>query len=323
MNAGLVDQIVKATLYEGYLLYPYRLSSVKNRQRWTFGGVFPRIYSEALSGAEPWLMQTECLIHGSQDATFQATVRFLHLCERTQSGGVEPTVSVQEAMERTIDTPRLRLDELVDQCRRTGFAFAAENETDADGVMVRRQQSIEGAIELSANRVDELFRVTVRIMNLTAMPAPETKLRDEAATFAFASTHTILSTSAGEFVSLLDPPQQWREAAAACRNIGSWPVLVGAEGERDTMLTSPIILYDYPQVAPESPGDLFDATEIDEILTLRILTLTDAEKAEVGSSDERARKLLQRTEAVAREQLMKLHGTMRPVQPLLEGANDD
>ena len=49
-------------------------------------------------------------------------------------------------------------------------------------------------------------------------------------------------------------------------------MLVGEEGERDTMLSSPIILYDYPQIAPESPGSLFDGTEIDEILSLRILT---------------------------------------------------
>jgi hydrogenase maturation protease len=82
------------------------------------------------------------------------------------------------------------------------------------------------------------------------------------------------------------------------------------------MLSSPIILYDYPQIAPESPGDLFDATEIDEILTLRILTLTDDEKRAMASLDERARALLERTESIAREQLMGLHGTIRGLRPL-------
>ena len=88
------------------------------------------------------------------------------------------------------------------------------------------------------------------------------------------------------------------DLAASCQNVGAWPVLVGAEGERDTMLASPIILYDYPQIAPESPGDLFDGTEIDEILALRIMTMTDEEKREMRNTDDRARKILERTEAL-------------------------
>ena len=88
----------------------------------------------------------------------------------------------------------------------------------------------------------------------------------------------------GEFVSLLEPPPEFQEAAAACSNVGTWPVLAGEPGQRDTVLSSPIILYDYPQIAPESPGDLFDGTEIDEILSLRILTLTDEEKSAMRRS---------------------------------------
>jgi hydrogenase maturation protease len=129
-----------------------------------------------------------------------------------------------------------------------------------------------------------------------------------------ASTHTILGVREGEFVSLLDPPEALRETAASCRNAGTWPVLVGVEGERNMMLSSPIILYDYPQVAPESGGDLFDATEIDEILTLRIMTLTDVEKREMRGADERARQMLERTETLAPEQLMKLHGAIKKVK---------
>ena len=84
------------------------------------------------------------------------------------------------------------------------------------------------------------------------------------------------------------------------------------------MLSSPIILYDYPLVADESPGDLFDATEIDEILTLRILTLSDAEKEEMRRSGDRERELLHRVESLTPEQLIKLHGTMRDVRDGLE-----
>jgi hydrogenase maturation protease len=84
------------------------------------------------------------------------------------------------------------------------------------------------------------------------------------------------------------------------------------------MLSSPIILYDYPRVAPESPGDFFDGTEIDEMLTLRIMTLTDEEKVAMAAVDDRASALLARTEALARERLFALHGTVRDVRPVLE-----
>ena len=74
----------------------------------------------------------------------------------------------------------------------------------------------------------------------------------------------------------------------------AWPVLAGTPGERDVMLSSPIILYDYPALAPESPGPFCDSTEIDELLTLRVMTLTDEEKNEARATDERARAIIDR-----------------------------
>ena len=143
-------------------------------------------------------------------------------------------------------------------------------------------------------------------------PAPGTAFaHNDILPLAFLSTHSILSLADGEFVSLLEPPDEWREAAAACTNTGAYPVLVGEPGRRDVMLSSPIILYDYPEVAAESPGDLFDGAEIDEILTLRILTLTDEEKDEMRRADDRTRQLLERTEALTPEHMMKLHAVMR------------
>jgi hypothetical protein len=132
---------------------------------------------------------------------------------------------------------------------------------------------------------------------------------------SLASTHAILDVRGGEFISLQNPPENFRESAAGCRNIGVWPVLVGENGERHTMLASPIILYDYPEVAPESAGDFFDATEMDEMLTLRIMTLTEDEKREMRAGDERARRILERTESLAPEHLMKLHGAVRGLRP--------
>src|SRR5262249_46652871 len=140
--------------------------------------------------------------------------------------------------------------------------------------------------------------------------------RDAALLRSLIATHAILGVRQGEFVSLLDPPACWREAAAACRNLGTWPVLVGEPGQQDMMLASPIILYDYPQIAPESPGDFFDGAEIDEMLTLRVLTLTDEEKSSMSAVDDRARALLARVEGIAREQLLGLHGTVRGLRPV-------
>jgi hypothetical protein len=131
------------------------------------------------------------------------------------------------------------------------------------------------------------------------------------------SSHLVLTVDDGAFISLLDPPAEFQDAAAHCKNLGIYPVLVGEEGDRDTILSSPIILYDYPKIAPESPGNLFDGTEIDEILALRILTLTDEEKQEMRDSDERARMILDRVEAHP-EQLANLHGVIRSTGPSRE-----
>jgi hypothetical protein len=155
-----------------------------------------------------------------------------------------------------------------------------------------------------APAADGLWKITARIRNETP-PDGDSERR------SMLSTHTILKLRNGRFVSLMDPPPDFREAARACRNVGTWPVLTGSEGERDTMLSSPIILYDYPRIAPESPGNLFDGTEIDEILTLRILTLSEQEKAEIRAGDPRAREVLERSESLPPEHLLKLHGALR------------
>jgi hypothetical protein len=84
--------------------------------------------------------------------------------------------------------------------------------------------------------------------------------------------------------------------------------LVGEPGARDTVLSSPIILEDHPRIAPESPGDLFDGGEIDGLLALNILALTDEDKAEMRATDPRAREILERTEALTQDQLLRLSG---------------
>src|SRR5215472_7711628 len=307
MNIEQVKEIANAVLYEGYLLYPYRQSAIKNRQRWTIGVVYPREYSEANGGIEPWAMQTECLVVGIAQTTLDLYVRFLHLLvcttKRSEGTGVpaqawgssfntgedsmasrftnEPR---EEGVEREISTLSLSLSELVERPYTLGFAFPGERivEEPVDAshdTIIREQQPVKGSVTIAAKRIDtDLFKLTARIVNGTPETGTITNLRTAIMLHSFISTHTILQVHQGAFISLIDPPETVRDAAQECKNTHTWPVLVGSEGDSDKMLSSPIILYDYPQIAPESPGSLFDSTEIDEILTLRIMTLTDEEK---------------------------------------------
>jgi hypothetical protein len=179
---------------------------------------------------------------------------------------------------------------------------------------VRTAQALCGEIVVGAEQAGEgVCRIAVRVENTTPLPESGDIGRDTAQRHALASTHVVLGIERGAFVSLTDPPAELAEAASRCDNRGLWPVLVGPEGAADMMLAAPIILCDHPKIAPESPGDLFDGCEIDEILTLRILTLTDTEKREIAAADPRSRAMLERTEALTEEELARLHGAFRDV----------
>lgn len=305
MNTKLVEDIANAVLYEGYILYPYRASAVKNRQRWNFGVLYPRAFAERQRGADAWSMQTECLACAAgENSTLHIRVRFLHLIERSSSSA--PVW--QEASERNVAVASLDIADLALHRRLHTFSFPAACEREGD--IVRIRETLDGAIEVEAEKLrGELFKIRVRVFNTALVPGDLD--RDAALMRSPVSAHVILELREAEFISLLDPPDEFRDDAAQCKNIGAWPVLVGDPGARDAMLSSPIILYDYPQIAPESAGALFDGTEIDEILTLRIMTLTDEEKLEMNQVDPRARRILERTECMPAEQLMKMHGALR------------
>jgi hypothetical protein len=162
----------------------------------------------------------------------------------------------------------------------------------------------------------------VQVENADETATPHAS-REEILRQSLISCHTLLTVRGGAFVSLLDPPA-WAEAAARdCSNVHTYPVLAGEEGRRDLVLSSPILLYDHPRVAPESPGDLHDATEIDEILSLRTLTLTDEEKREARATDPRAAAILDRVDTMPPEVLGRLHGTVRSMSAVTIGAGRD
>jgi hypothetical protein len=350
MNTEMLEQIVQTMLYEGHVLYPYRPSSKKNqRERFTFGRVYPEAYSQAQNGAEPCVIQTECLARTMSDLPrIEISVRFLQPVAR-EIGAFERPVreisaepqftrvselrvgdglfqSWHEALERRIVVPSLTLAGESPQEMDFPFHFFAGKDLEpirqgnesVVGVIVRRQAAIEGTIEVAVHRMrPDLHKIAIRVSNQTALSETELNDKEAISMRTFASTHMVMTAQGAEFISLTDPPGEFKEAAAACRNQGTWPVLVGdeAKGERDTLLSSPIILYDYPRIAPESAGPLFDGTEIDEILSLRILTMTDEEKSEMRHVDEHARRLLERTEALSEEALLGMHGARRDEEP--------
>jgi hypothetical protein len=350
MRMEETKEIANAVLYEGYLLYPYRPSAIKNRQRWTIGVVYPREYSEANGSIEPWTMQTECLVTGSADTSLDIYVRFLHLHLRktmqaetsNASSKTQPDIMYaheksmasrlvnepwEEGVEREVRSLNLSLSNVLEQPRLLEIEFPGErmmeeSSDESTATIIREQQPLVGTVSITAEPIStDLFKLRVLIENKT--PGTGTFTSNAVMLYSFVSTHTILQVNQGTFISLMDPPEALKALAQGCQNLRTWPVMVGNEGESDTMLSSPIILYDYPQIAPESPGSLFDGTEIDEILTLRIMTLTDEEKEEMRQGDERAREILERTESLSPEQFMKLHGVIRSMRPVDEGSEHE
>ena len=289
MNWEAARKIADAVLYEGYVLYPYRASAVKNQFRWQFGIVAPHGYVDA-GGSEPWEMQAECLIEASTAPRVHVRIRFLELQERRLECGQ----SWEDGQEREFDLPLLDL---------------------ACGTRVETIQTpaVSARMMLAAERVETFWKLRVRIENWTPWSGGDD--RNQALRHSLVSAHTLLAVEGGAFISLIDPPPEAAAAAKSCRNLHTWPVLVGTPGARDMMLSSPIILYDYPEIAAESPGDLCDATEIDELLTLRVMTLTEDEKREARATSDRARSIVERSDQMPPEVFERLHGAIRYMQP--------
>ena len=159
-----------------------------------------------------------------------------------------------------------------------------------------------------------VLRLRVRVENRTE-PRVALRSRDDGLKYSLIAAHLLIGVTGGTFLSMTDPPEWAAGEVAACVNTGTWPVLAGPAECGDLMLSSPVILYDHPEVAPESAGDLFDATEIDEILTLRTLALTDAERQEARATDPRAADLIDRLDGLPPEMLERMHGAIRYLSP--------
>ncbi|MET4926127.1 hypothetical protein P3L51_27890, partial [Streptomyces sp. PSRA5] len=327
-----VRTIADAVLYEGYLLYPYRASSHKNRSRWQFGVLGPPDAAPGSFAEDPG-MAAQCLLtapgNTPEDAGARVTVvlRFLQLqvreVQRLEEDGSHTPVgelivdgvsllSWDEAVEREIPLGGVPLTRPTDRPLTVPGGEDIEPLTDARGVtvgrIVRRRTELTARIRTETAVDGGFVRLTVSVDNEHAATATD---KDAAIRASLIGSHLLLQARGVRFVSLLEPPAEAAAAAGRCRQRRCWPVLAGAKGSTDTVLGAPIILYDHPEVAEQSAGALFDSTEIDEILTLRVMTMTDEEKAEARATDPRAREIIDRCDAMSPADLQQLHGLLR------------
>jgi hypothetical protein len=339
MSLDAVRRIADAVLYEGYILYPYRASAQKNRSRWQFGVLMPPGYAAADPSESP-MMRAECVFEHHGQPAVEVTVRFLQVQRRRTDGAAgdvpAPDTSVQDATGADEGVPAV-WDEAVERevtVTVSGEAllgdgtvsrFTVPGGTDlemmAGARVARRREPLTGSVSVRATPLPgpwQAARLTVRVTNESdgaaggSSPAGEAAAsREEALPGALVAAHVVITVSGGSFLSMTDPPEWASAQVAACQNKGCWPVLAGPEGGRQVMLAAPIILPDHPQVAAESPGELYDGTEIDEILTLRTLALSDGEKAAARATDPRAAALIDRVDAMDAPTMAQLHGTIR------------
>ena len=311
MNLDPVRKIADAVLYEGYILYPYRASAQKNRSRWQFGVVMAPGYAAA-EESETSFTRAECVLeHGGQPAV-RVLLRFLQVQRRTSGGESSAAEIWDEAVEREIEAAADAAALFGDGVTR---AFTVEGGEDREEDVVRRREPLAGAVTMRAAEVPGPWRalkLQVRVENRTDLGSVPRR-REDALPTSLVAAHAIITAEGGKFLSMTDPPEWAAPAVAGCRNEGGWPVL--ADPDNRVMLSSPIILYDHPELAAESPGELYDGTEIDEILTLRTMALSDDEKAEARATDPRAAALLDRVDSMDPQVLARLHGTLRSPRP--------
>jgi hypothetical protein len=296
MSTELARRVADAVLLEGYVLYPYRASAQKNQARWQFGVLAPPGADEASSN------QTECLVEADTGGRIEIVLRFLQA--QTRSGDIPWDEGVLR--EVTVSVP------LAEAETEVVYPFAFEGGTEHSGTVSRERWPLNGSIRVLATPIvgpHGLVKLRIRVVNESAC-AEESRQRPQMLRHSLIAVHCLLSAVSAEFVSMLEPPEWASVAVAECANLGTWPVLVGP-GRNDLMLSSPVILYDYPEIAPESAGDMCDATEMDEMLVLRTLTLTDAEKAEARDTDALAAGIIDQIEGLPPELVERLHGTIR------------
>ena len=312
--------VADAVLYEGYVLYPYRASAPKNQVRWQWGVLMPPDAVEQDDSERAWC-RTAVVVDGEARAV-RATVRFLHVQHRSVEDDEGVTVERLDAG----DTVFVPWDEAVEEetvlevpldepaTFELTVAGGSSVEEVPGGRLVRTREPLALRVTTTVEQPVSPYAVsllTVRVENRTGPPADPATNRPQWLRRALVACHLLLEVDDASFVSLLDPPQWAKGFVAACDNDGVFPVLAGPADQAGVVLSSPIILYDHAQLAPQSETAFFDALEIDELLSLRTMTLSEEEKREVRGTDPRAAALLDEVDHMPDELWDRLHGSVQ------------
>ena len=288
MNDGL-RRLVSSLLYEGYALYPYTPGAVKNATPTPFGIAYPPAYAARLASVFD-RVRVECVLEAEPDAELTLEVRFL------QAAGER-----HAATERSVALGPVAAGALGDGI---GSEFEFEGDERLRGRVRLRVRALEA---------DGLHRVNACVHNLTAGEAAESTDRAEALRASLLSTHVVIETGSGRFISPLERDGPAGAAVAECESVNSWPVLAGAGAGDSAILGAAIALPDHPRLAPESLGGLFDNTEIEEALLLHVQALSDGEREQIEAQDPAVREMVERAAAATPDELLSLHGRLEEV----------
>ena len=290
----ILKEITTTLLYEGYALYPYRSSALKNKTPIPFGLIYPQQYARHNKYLNS-NSQTECLLRASADAKLDITVRFLQLANVDDEW---------QATEREVKSETFFLKELLTHTKNISFTFPSDDLKLFSEIRGNVTMSVPAALE-----EQETFLLQVCVTNSTLVS--DCISSHDILHYTFVSAHTILKLESGEFVSMQDPETRYKELVGQCNNLHTYPVLI--DRKKSTMLSSPIILYDYPEINLDSKGDLFDGTEMEEALWLHLNVLTENEKYEIARGNKGIRSLLDKADAMSPAELIKLHDQLKRV----------
>ncbi|MBI5030831.1 MAG: hypothetical protein HZB51_09910 [Chloroflexi bacterium] len=321
----LAEKIANAILYEGYMRYPSQTAASPSQRRWTYGELYPQTYRGVQQGLEACHAQTECLVMGNAQTTLDIKLRFLHLVQRGIGKFIDdPSIEYvnverlavgdqvycveQEAIERECNYAHLSLTKMMQSF---GFSFSSSRSTDTLqepggktlGILTQRCEALAGTIKIMTKPLeDHLFKLSIQVRNRTPLSADPPTHADARLT-SFVSTHLLLRVTGGEFISLNNPPAEYRSMTSLCENIRSCPVLIGEPGTHNLMLGSPVVLEDYPQIALGSTNDLLPATKNGDLLKVRMLP------------DEHVNQTLEQPNALPPEVFQRLNGAAHKLRP--------
>ncbi len=297
MTTSGVDELISTLLYEGYALYPYTPGASKNSTPTPFGIVYPPTYAESQPAAFS-MLRLECVLQGGPDAKVTGSVRFLQAAGERHKG-----------VERRLDPGSPTLAELAREPVDLEFEYEPEDAEEAP--------PLKGRVRMRAELLGpELARVKICVHNdsVVGPTAEDEPTRAEALRRSLLSVHPMLEVEGARFASPLERDGDAGEAVEACECVNTFPVLVG-EGDV-AVLGATIMLPDHPELAPESLGNLFDNTEIEEALLLHVQVLTDDERKGIEEhQDPAVREMLERADKVTNDEMLELHGELTFSEP--------